>query len=116
MTIVDASWNGTSISEGGADIDIHPVNGHWISDDSFVFNSDDPNIEFNLTSNKLSIQERNHLKVSLLTTLIPRNAADAIANSIPEVTVAEPKENIIKKIGKKIISKREELYYKDDEE
>lgn len=116
VTIVDASWNGTSISEGGADIDIHPVNGQWISDDSFVFNSDDPNIEFNLTSNKLSIQERNHLKVSLLTTLIPRNAADAIANSIPEVTVAEPKENIIKKIGKKIISKREELYYKDDEE
>ncbi len=117
VTIVDAKWNGVSISEGGADVEISPVNGQWISDDSFVFNNDDPNIEFRLTSDRLSIQERNHLVVKLLTTLIPRNAADAVINSLPEQSsdVAH-KENIIKKIGKKIISKRDEFYYKDDEE
>ncbi len=116
VTILDATWNGASISEGGADVEIRPGNGEWISDDSFVFDSDDPNIEFVLTSSRLSIQERNHLVVKLLTTLVPKNAAEAIVNSLPEPVAEEaPKTNIIKKIGKKIIKKREERYYKDEE-
>ena len=119
VTIKDALWNGKPISDSGVDIDIHPVNGEWISDDTFVFNSDDPNIEFGLTSQKLNMQARNHLELTLLTTLIPRNAADAIADSVHEEEVVEqpPKKgrNIIKKIGRKIIEKREERMYKDEE-
>ena len=119
VTIKDALWNGKPISDSGVDIDIHPVNGEWISDDTFVFNSDDPNIEFGLTSQKLNMQARNHLELTLLTTLIPRNAADAIADSVHEDAPVEqpPKKgrNIIKKIGRKIIEKREERMYKDEE-
>ncbi len=117
VTIADATWNDAPISEGGADVVIRPVNGEWISDDSIVFNSDDPNIEFILTSNKLSVQERNHLAVQFITTLIPKNSADAIVNSLPEPITEEndTTTNIIKKIGKKIIQKREVRYYKDEE-
>ena len=119
VTIKDALWNGKPISDSSVDIDIHPVNGEWISDDTFVFNSDDPNIEFGLTSQKLNMQARNHLELTLLTTLIPRNAADAIADSVHEEAPVEqpPKKgkNIIKKIGRKIIEKREERMYKDEE-
>ncbi|WP_022766542.1 class I SAM-dependent methyltransferase [Butyrivibrio sp. XPD2006] len=120
VTIKDAKWNGKPISDTGCDIDIHPVNGQWISDDTFVFNSDDPNIEFGLSSQKLNMQSRNHLELSLLTTLIPRNAADALANSLHEEEPAAPQQpkkgkNLIKKIGKKIIEKREERMYKDEE-
>ena len=119
VTIKDALWNGKPISDSGVDIDIHPVNGEWISDDTFVFNSDDPNIEFGLTSQKLNMQARNHLELTLLTTLIPRNAADAIADSVHEDAPVEqpPKKgrNIIKKISRKIIEKREERMYKDEE-
>ena len=119
VTIKDALWNGKAISDPGCDIDIHPVNGQWISDDTFVFNSEDPNIEFGLMSQKLNMQARNHLELTLLTTLIPRNAADAIADSLHEEEPApQPKKggrNLIKKIGKKIIEKREERMYKDEE-
>lgn len=120
VTIKDALWNGKSISDPGCDIDIHPVNGQWISDDTFVFNSDDPNIEFGLTSQKLNMQSRNHLELSLLTTLIPMNAADALANSLHEEEPPAPQQpkkgrNLIKRISKKIIEKREERMYKDEE-
>lgn len=120
VTIKDALWNGKPISDPGCDIDIHPVNGQWISDDTFVFNSDDPNIEFGLTSQKLNMQSRNHLELSLLTTLIPMNAADALANSLHEEEPPAPQQpkkgrNLIKRIGKKIIEKREERMYKDEE-
>ena len=95
------------------------MNGQWISDDTFVFNSEDPNIEFGLMSQKLNMQARNHLELTLLTTLIPRNAADAIADSLHEEEPApQPKKgsrNLFKKIGKKIIEKREERMYKDEE-
>jgi 2-polyprenyl-3-methyl-5-hydroxy-6-metoxy-1,4-benzoquinol methylase len=118
VTIQDAKWNGKPISDNSCAIDIHPVNGEWISDDTFVFNSDDPNIEFGLTSDKLNVQSRNHLELELLTTLIPRNSADAIAASLH---VEEPQKeskrggNLIKKIGKKIIEKKEDIFYKDEE-
>ncbi len=120
VTIKDALWNGKPISDPGCDIDIHPVNGQWISDDTFVFNSDDPNIEFGLTSQKLNMQSRNHLELSLLTTLIPRNAADALVNSLHEEEPPAPQQpkkgrSLIKRIGKKIIEKREERMYKDEE-
>ncbi|MBO4456773.1 MAG: class I SAM-dependent methyltransferase [Butyrivibrio sp.] len=117
VTILDAEWNGVSMDDSATDITLRPVNGEWISDDSFVFNTDDPNIEFDLTGSGLSIKERNSLKLRILTTLVPKNAADAILNSIDTRQTAEPEEKlgIIKKIGRKISQKREERYYKDEE-
>ncbi len=119
MTIADASWNGESLSDSDVDVSIHPVNGEWISDDSMIFDTNDPNIEFGLTGENLSVQERNHLKVKLITTLIPAVSATAIVESLEQQNHKEekaPTENIIKKIGKKIIQRREERYFRDDEE
>lgn len=117
VTILDATWNGKPIAESSCNIDIHPVNGEWISDDTFVFNTDDPNIEFGLSENNLSVQERNHLELSLLTTLIPKNSADAIVESVhvEEKETPQKGKNILGKIGKKIKEKREERFYKDEE-
>ena len=120
VTIVSATWNGEVFADNVSDVSIHPQNGHWISDDSIIFDTNDPNIEFGLTSEKLSIQERNHLCVTYIMTLLPENAAQAVGKSLEaaaeEHAAAAPKDNILKKTVKKIIQKREERYYKDDEE
>ncbi|MCR5671165.1 MAG: class I SAM-dependent methyltransferase [Butyrivibrio sp.] len=117
VTIIDAAWNGRSMSDNGMGVDIHPVNGEWISDDTMVFDNDDPNIEFDLSSNKLSVQERNHLELSLLTTLIPENSAKAITESVhtDEPEGRKTGESIFNRIGEKIRKKREERLYKDEE-
>ncbi len=120
VTILSATWNGEAFADDGADVSIHPVNGKWISDDSIVFNNEDPNIEFGLTSDKLSVQERNHLCVKYIMTLLPTNQAEVIFESLDEEeTIQDSASNscgFIKKLGKKIIQKREERYYKDEEE
>ena len=118
VTILDAKWNGKPIADSSCNIDIHPVNGEWIADDSFIFDSNDPNIEFGLTNNRLSVQDNNHLEISLLTTMIPGHFAQAIAESVhvKETSEEAPKNgNVLKKIGKKILQKREEHFYKDEE-
>ena len=106
------------LADNGSDVSVHPVNGEWVSDDTIVFDNNDPNIEFGLTSDRLSIQDRNHLCVKLITTLLPQNAAEALAQSVtvPENETREEKPNILKKIGKKIMQVREARYYVDDEE
>lgn len=119
VTIADATWNGASLSDSDVDVSIHPVNGEWISDDSMIFDTGDPNIEFGLTGENLVVQERNHLKVKLITTLIPLSSAAAIVESLEQQNHKEeksPADNLIKKIGKKIKQKREERYFRDDEE
>ncbi len=122
VTITSATWNGEMLSDNGSDVSIHPVNGHWISDDSIIFDNNDPNIEFGLTSERLSIQERNHLCVEFIMTLLPENAAKAATETL-EVEEEKPKESkgggfkkTVKDTVKKIIQKREERYYRDDEE
>ena len=117
VTILDADWNGKSLSDGSMNISIHPVNGQWITDDTMVFNTDDPNIEFGLESNKLSVQERNHLKMSLMMSFIPKKTADAIVMSMEseEAHEAAKGENILGKIGRKIKQKREERLLRDEE-
>jgi SAM-dependent methyltransferase len=117
VTILKATWNGKSLSDEGMNIDIHPCNGEWISDDTFAFNTDDPNIEFGLEDRNLSVQERNHLKLSLLMSFIPKRSADAIVESLVEAEEAPVKKdkNILGKIGKKIKEKREARFYKDEE-
>ncbi len=118
VTIASATWNGEVLADNGSDVSVHPVNGEWVSDDTIIFDSNDPNIEFGLTSDRLSIQERNHLCVKLITTLLPQNAAEALAQSVyvPEQEVKDESPNIFKKIGKKIMQVREARYYVDDEE
>ncbi len=117
VTIVSATWNGEAFADEVSDVTIHPVNGNWISDDSMIFDTNDPNIEFGLTSDKLSVQERNHLCIKMIMTLLPGNAAKAVVDSLNVEPVAkQQKDCIIKKIGKKIIQKREERYYRDEEE
>ena len=117
VTIVSATWNGEAFADSVSDVSIHPVNGNWISDDSMIFDTDDPNIEFGLTSDKLSVQERNHLCVKLIMTLLPKNAAEAAVATIDDAPVAtEYKEGILQKISRKIIEKREQRYYRDEEE
>ncbi|RKM59488.1 class I SAM-dependent methyltransferase [Butyrivibrio sp. XB500-5] len=109
VTILDATWNDDSIEDGTADISVNPGNGEWLSDDSFVFNSDDPNIEFDLTSSRLSVKENNMLVIKLLTTLVPKNAADAVAASVKSNEDNDKEKiSIIRKIGRKIKNKRKE--------
>ncbi|WP_024867288.1 class I SAM-dependent methyltransferase [Butyrivibrio sp. FCS014] len=117
VTILDATWNGKSLSDGSMNISIHPGNGQWISDDTMVFNTDDPNIEFGLESNTLSVQERNHLKLTLLMAFLPRRSADAVVESVEaqEEKASAKGENILGKIGRKIKQKREAKFYKDEE-
>ena len=116
VTILEAEWNGKSLSDPGSNVDIHPVNGEWISDDTMIFDTGDPNIEFGLTG-KVGIQERNHLKLSLLTTLIPEESARAVVESVhtEEGPETAKKGNIFGRIGKKITKMREERFYKDEE-
>jgi hypothetical protein len=119
VTIADATWNGESLSDNDVEVSIHPVNGEWISDDSMVFDSEDPNIEFGLTGEGLNVLERNHLKLKLITTIIPGPSAAAIVDSIAATHQEEkkkPAENLVKKIGKKNIQMREDRYFRDDEE
>ena len=117
VTIVSATWNGEAFADSVSDVSIHPVNGNWISDDSMIFDTDDPNIEFGLTSDQLSVQERNHLCVKLIMTLLPTNAAEAAVATIDDAPAAtEHKEGILQKISRKIIEKREQRYYRDEEE
>ena len=50
-------------------------------------------------------------------THLPRTAAEAAIASIDDEAGKEsPKEGIIKKIGRKILERREQRYYRDEEE
>ena len=63
--------------------------------------------------------DRNHLKLTLLTTIVPANAAQAVAESLhtdePQGGKVKKGSNIIGKIKGKIRQKREERFYKDEE-
>ncbi len=118
VTITDALWNDKGIADEGCKVNIHPVNGEWISDDTMVFDSVDPNIEFGLTDESLSVKARNHLVVKLLTTILPHDTARVLLDSVqPKTPDEEPKkgDNILGKIGKKLIQKREDRFFKDEE-
>ena len=117
VTIESATWNGEGFSDDDVDVMIHPVNGKWVSDDSIIFNNTDPNIEFGLTSDHLNVQDRNHLCVKMIMTLLPEKAANAVVDSLESTeTENTHKENILTKISRKIAQKRDEIYYRDEEE
>ncbi|MBQ9590269.1 MAG: class I SAM-dependent methyltransferase [Butyrivibrio sp.] len=117
VTIESATWNGEGFSDDDVDVTIHPVNGKWVSDDSIIFNTTDPNIEFGLTSDHLNVQDRNHLCLKMIMTLLPEKAANAVVDSLESTeTENTHKENILTKISRKIAQKRDEIYYRDEEE
>ena len=106
VTIKRVVWNDVSVEEGDTFISIHP-NGSWISEDSIVFGTDDPNIEFGFADDKVEKKRENHLKVTLMTTLIPKDTAVVLENSLRagQEDVEEEKGEFFEKIKRKLLSK-----------
>ncbi|SEM49294.1 Methyltransferase domain-containing protein [Butyrivibrio sp. ob235] len=106
VTIKQVVWNDVSVEEGEAFISIHP-NGSWISEDSIVFGTDDPNIEFGFADNRVEKKRENHLRVTMMTTLIPKETAVALEDSLRVTTDEneEEKGEFFRKIKKKLLSK-----------
>ncbi len=106
VTLKQVLWNGVSLEEGDLHISIHP-NGSWISEDSIVFGTDDPNIEFGFADSKIEKKRENHLKVTMMMTLIPKETAVALEDSlrVPAEESQGEKEEFFGKIKRKIFSK-----------
>ena len=85
-------------------ITIHP-NGSWISEDSMVFGTDDPNIEFGLNAENIEKKRENHLKVTMMMTLIPRDTAVTLEDSlrVSEDSNQEEKGELFQKIKRKLL-------------
>ena len=78
VTLKQVLWNGVSIAEEDTALNIHP-NGAWMSDDSIVFETQDPGIEFGFTSEQLKRTGKDHLTVTLVMALVSEEiAADLV--------------------------------------
>ena len=99
-------WNDVSLEEGDLHISIHP-NGSWISEDSIVFGTDDPNIEFGFADSKIEKKRENHLKVTMMTTLIPKETAVTLENSLRagQDEAEEEKGEFFEKLKRKLLPK-----------
>ena len=73
VTIKRLSWNGRTIGDNFSPVSLHP-NGAWLSDDSIVFDTDDPLIEFGL-GNETKERGENMLTVVMMMTMIPEEIA-----------------------------------------
>ena len=65
VTLKAVLWNGVSITEDDTPVTIHP-NGAWLSDDSIVFDTEDPGIEFGLEDENLKRTEQDQLTVTMI--------------------------------------------------
>jgi len=74
VTLKQVLWNGVSIAEEDTALNIHP-NGAWMSDDSIVFETQDPGIEFGFTSEQLKRTGKDHLTVTLVMSLVSEEIA-----------------------------------------
>jgi hypothetical protein len=106
VTLKQVLWNDVSVEESEMHLTIHP-NGAWISEDSIVFGTDDPNIEFGFTDDSIEKKRENHLKVTFMMTLIPKETAISLEDSlrVVEGDVQEEKGEFFNKIKRKIFSK-----------
>ncbi|WP_081674198.1 class I SAM-dependent methyltransferase [Butyrivibrio sp. VCD2006] len=106
VTIKKVVWNGVSVEEGDTFISIHP-NGSWISEDSIVFGTEDPNIEFGFADDKVTKKRENHLKVTMMTTLIPKDTAVTLEDSLRsgEDDTVEERGEFFEKIKRKLLPK-----------
>ena len=89
VTLLRIDWNGISLSEEDTGVTIHP-NGTWISDDSIIFETADPNIEFGLSGPRVQKKEENHLKLTFMMTLLPQESAVAVVSSMRSSMKEEP--------------------------
>lgn len=108
VTFKNVQWNGVSLADETTYINIHP-NGRWISDDSMIFDTDDPWIEFGLGDERVKRLSEDHLKITLMTTIIPKETAVALARSLAETEtssdgVPEVTEGIVDKVRRRLNS------------
>jgi SAM-dependent methyltransferase len=105
VTLKRILWNGVSVADTDIPISIHP-NGKWLSDDSIVFDTPDPNIEFNFGADNIEIDAQNHLKITYIMTLMPSESAKALYESLPEEEEKEEEDNrpILSRIKNKLLS------------
>ena len=75
VTLKRVAWNGAAITEEDTPVRIHP-NGAWLSDDSIVFDTGDPNIEFNLDPSIPKGTHENVLSVTMIMSMISQEVAE----------------------------------------
>ncbi|MCR4903600.1 MAG: class I SAM-dependent methyltransferase [Butyrivibrio sp.] len=110
VTLKNVLWNDISIES--EDIDVSIIhNGKWISDDTIIFDTVDPNIEFGISEKEVSAKG-NHLIVKMVMTMIPEETAGSIVGAIIEKEEAEiepEKISFKEKIKNKIKSIKPEM-------
>ncbi|MBP7348072.1 MAG: class I SAM-dependent methyltransferase [Butyrivibrio sp.] len=89
VTLKEVLWNEVSITENDTAVTIHP-NGAWLSDDSIVFDTEDPGIEFGLDDENLKRTEQDQLTV----TMIMSPVAGTIAKNLADYQI-EDMENTV---------------------
>ena len=104
VTIKQVIWNDVSVEDGETYISIHP-NGSWISEDSIVFGTDDPYIEFGFADDRIEKKRENHLKITMMTTLIPKETATTLEDSlrVGQEETTEEKGEFLRKIKRKLL-------------
>ena len=81
VTLLHISWNGDSLADTDTHLTIHP-NGTWLSDDSIVFETEDPGIELSLSDERVKRTEEDHLRMTIMTAMLPQESAVALASSL----------------------------------
>ena len=74
MTLSRIVWNGEKTEEDGAPFTIKP-NGAWLSDESIVFDTEDPNIEIRLNTEKIGPLSGNVISILMMMSLLPQEIA-----------------------------------------
>lgn len=74
VTLSRIVWNGEKTEEDGAPFTIKP-NGAWLSDESIVFDTEDPNIEIRLNTEKIGPLSGNVISILMMMSLLPQEIA-----------------------------------------
>lgn len=88
VTFKNILWNDISIESDDIDVTISH-NGKWASNDTIIFDTMDPNIEFGLPEDMTG--DENHLMVKMVMTMIP----EEIAHSMVEAIVEKEEEQVV---------------------
>ncbi|SEQ20745.1 class I SAM-dependent methyltransferase [Butyrivibrio sp. TB] len=79
VSLTSVKWNDERISDDNSALGIHP-NGAWLSDESIVFDSDDPWIEFDFTSDELKKRAVNRINIRLTVSSIQKKQAQDLVS------------------------------------
>ena len=103
VTLKDVLWNAVSITENDTAVTIHP-NGAWLSDDSIVFDTEDPGIEFGLDDGSLVRTEQDQLTVTMIMSpvaeMIAKNLIDYQTEELEDTAELEHTSSIARQIQK----------------